>query len=206
MADNQTDKLLEEASTNEDGSEITKKGLSKPTLIKIAIGVLSLLIISATAYFFFMSSDKPSQQETSVESIEDSAAEEDDGTLLETAALNEDPLSKKIQLLELREAAITLKEENLRMKERLMELEGVENLNNAETSVAEDGEKAINSDTAPKAKVKAINGDTAPEAKVKPKSQYSNLYTRNNSQVRGANAEPPPEPKWGKFDPLYNGK
>lgn len=206
MADNERDRLLEEASTNEDGSEVTKKGLSKPTLIKIAIGVVILLVIAAGAYYFFMSSNEPAQQENSIEESVVTDSEGDDSAQSETSATDDSPLSKRTQLLELREAAVTLKEENLRMKARLMELEGPESLN-AEASPAEDGEMAINAEaSAVEDGEMAVDADTAAQAKAKKKSQYSNLYTRDSSPVRDINSKPPPEPKWGKFDPLYRGK
>ena len=206
MADNERDKLLEDTSTNRDGSEVAKKDLSRLTLIKIASGIVSLLIVVTGAYYFFISSDQAAQQENSIEESVATNAEGDDGAQSETSSADENSLPNRIQLLELREAAVILKEENLRMKARLMELEEPKSLN-AETSTVKDGEMAIDSEeSAVEDDELAPDADTTTHAKVKKKSQYSNLYTRDSSPLRDSNTQPPPEPKWGKFDPLYSGK
>lgn len=222
MAENETEELIEDAATDENSSEVEgKKGLSKPTLIKIAIGIVSLLIIAGGAYFFFMTSDEPPQteslEEMPVESLEEMPLSEPDDskpttagedaaegeiTESETPPGDKEPVSEKAQLLEMREAAVELKEENLRMKMRLMELDKLESIN-PEASKPEDGESEADAEALDP---EAADVEVAPKAKVKKKSQYSNLYTRENSPVRETISEPPPEPKWGKFDPLYRGK
>ncbi|PHS70276.1 MAG: hypothetical protein COB23_03950 [Methylophaga sp.] len=66
MAENDVDeKPLENDEPLEDvSSDEEKKGLSKPTIIKIAIGVTLLILLSIGGYFFFASSDEPTPDES----------------------------------------------------------------------------------------------------------------------------------------------
>lgn len=213
MADNERDNALEDISSDEESSEAKTKGLSRSMLIKIAIGVVSLLLIAGGAYFFLMSSEEPTQEtsdpassELDPSSTKNSATEQstlDNSSELAMPSTNND--SQENELLKMREQAVALKEENLRMKEQLMNLEEKDNLaettqpevDNVETNTAEvdkkqGAEKTVVVKTAPKPK---------PET-----NQYSNLYSRDYAPVRNTPSTPPPEPKWGEFDPLYRGR
>ncbi|RKZ78631.1 MAG: hypothetical protein DRQ35_05650, partial [Gammaproteobacteria bacterium] len=63
MADNEIDERLDEDSTDGDESNEEKKGLSKPLIIKIAIGV-AILLLGVGSYFFFIPQDKPPEQDS----------------------------------------------------------------------------------------------------------------------------------------------
>lgn len=191
MADNDRDD-----STDEDSSEEKTKGLSRSTIIKIAIGVVSVLVIAGGAYFFFIPSDQPAPEETLSDEI---AIDENTG--LEAPNVSQD--TQELQLLKMREEAVALKEENLRMKEQLMNLDKKENLN-VETMPSDVDEKTPDI-VEKKDDEKTIDTSTSIKPNVK-KSQYSNLYSRDYAPVRETRTEPPPEPKWGDFDPLYRGK
>lgn len=204
MADKENDDALEDVPSDEDGSNLASKGLSKPTLIKIALGLITLLIVAGGAYFFFM----PSNKSTSVEAVssselaspsstsESSEPENESLTSLEITSINKEQAAENAQLLKMREEAVALKEENLKMKERLSKLEAQQNTN------VEVNEAEVN--TSPLKEDNEIT-EAAPKPKIKT-NQYSNLYTRDYTRVPEPQREPPPEPKWGNFDPLYRGK
>jgi hypothetical protein len=215
MADNETDNTLEESPSEEEGSNLGSKGLSKSMLIKIAIGLITLLLVAGGAYYFFMSSDEVSPEEAAMDAngeitspeliptTSESAGTEGDSPNTETPPLTKEYTAEDIKILKMREEAVALKEENLQMKERLSKLEGAQNPSvetaepDAETTPPE------GDTTTPEDNTKL--SEEAPKAKVKP-NPYANLYTRDDKFVREPQREPPPEPKWGNFDPLYRGK
>ena len=96
------------------------------------------------------------------------------------------------------------------MKERLSILEGTQNPN-VETTIPESDTTTPEGDstapegepTAPEDNTKDSEADSKPKLKTNP---YANLYSRDDTLVREPQREPPPEPKWGNFDPLYRGK
>lgn len=208
MADKKTDDTLEDVPSDEDSSNVASKGLSKPTLIKIAIGLLTLLIIAGGAYFFFISSDEPTSEEAAAETSEPIISPElaSSTPSSETPPINKEYTAEDIHILKMREEAVALKEENLQMKERLSKLEGQQNPNVETTgSEVEIPESAINA-TAPEEVDKKTTEVTAkPKEKT---NQYSNLYSRDYTTTREPQREPtpPPEPKWGSFEPPYRGK
>jgi len=217
MADNETDDTLEEIPPEEGSPNLASKILSKPMLIKIAIGVLTLLLIAGGAYYFFMSSDEPSPEEAALDingeiispdpitSTPTSESSETEGSPpnTETQSVNKEYTAEDIQMLKMREEAVALKEENLQMKERLSKLEGTQN-SNVETTEADADTPSPEGDTAtPEDNSKVTEAEVKPKVKPNP---YANLYSRDDRFVREAQREPPPEPKWGNFDPLYRGK
>jgi len=185
MADNdEIDERLDEDSTDGDESNEEKKGLSKPLIIKIAIGV-TILLIGVGSYFFFIVKDKPSEQE--------SISEVDNLIDTETAP------DMAIKLLEMREEAVTLREQNLSLKQRIMELES-QNTLSGETAkpgeVTKDDKKATNiKQKTPTHKLNAnqyiVNYQDEP---LDYPSRYETI------------SEPAPEPKWGEFAPPYRGE
>lgn len=212
MAEKETDDNLEEGR-----SKFTFKGLSKLTLIKIAIGLVTLLIITGAAYFFLMTTDDKTPEDiispelTASESVE---AESESADNSETAPLAKQYTAEDIQILEMREEAVTLKEQNLQMKERLSKLEGQKDLNakpaeSAENKTTPEDDKNIDADIDVDLDASIDNRVNAKEVVAKPKlktNPYANLYSRDDTLVREPQREPPPEPKWGEFDPLYRGK
>lgn len=79
--DNKDDVVVEE------GDESTKKGLSKPLLIKIIIGVV-VLLAAGGGYFFFMTGDDAASEDEVSEQVE--GEEELDADELEEAELDKD--------------------------------------------------------------------------------------------------------------------
>lgn len=204
MAEKETDDTLEEISPDEDSSSEPEKGLSQALLIKIAIGLLVLLIIAGAAYFFLMPADEPASEVAA--SIEESILSESDVTEDDATTKTLDSpeyTAEDIQLLKMREEAVALKEENLQMKERLSKLESQQNsaVETSNTNV-EIPEPAI--DKAPAEDHKKTT-DATPKPTVK-ENPYANLYSRDYTREREPQRAPPPEPKWGNFDPLYRGK
>jgi flagellar basal body-associated protein FliL len=185
MAENERDERLDEDSMDGDESNEEKKGLSKPLIIKIAIGV-TILLIGVGSYFFFIPKDKSPEQE--------SISEVDN---LVTSDGNTEP-DMATKLLGMREEAVTLREENLSLKQRIMELESQNNLKEeiAKPEEVTTDKKATN--IKQKAPVGKLNTD-----------QYIVNYQDEPDDYRSryeANSEAAPEPKWGEFAPLYRGE
>jgi hypothetical protein len=133
----------------------------------------------------------------------ESAGAEGDSPNTETPSLTKEYTDEDIKILKMREEAVALKEENLQMKERLSKLEGTQSPN-VETTIPESGTTIAEGDT-----TTPEDNTTVSEAVSKPKPKtnpYANLYSRDDTLVREPQREPPPEPKWGNFDPLYRGK
>ncbi|HEC60263.1 hypothetical protein LCGC14_0686490 [marine sediment metagenome] len=225
MADDTIDDASEDASLDEDNANATSKRFSKPTLIKIAIGIVLLLLIAGAAYFFFMPEDQAASQETKdtlddattapeqTSPTTDSDAVESDSTL-ENQPNNKEYSAEQLQLLKLREEAVALKEENLKMKERLNKLEEEQNPN-IEASKPEISEMTNETLADEENDGKTTSIDTQPKTK---QNQYSNLYIKEKAAAqepqskttlpvqRERDITPPPAPKWGEFSPTYNGK
>jgi hypothetical protein len=210
MADKETDDTLEE-----DSSTFASKILSKSMPIKIAIGLLILLSLAGGAYFFFMPADEVTPEKAALDingeiipPISEAAGTEDGLANSETTTLTKEYTAEDVELLKMREEAVALKEENLQMKERLSKLESTQNPNIATTEPAVDTTTPEGDTTNPKAETTTPEDDTKiSEAVAKPKpNPYTNLYSRDDTLVRRPQREPPPEPKWGDFDPLYRGR
>lgn len=215
MADNETDDALEDRTSEEDGSNLGSKRLSKSMLIKIAIGLITLILIAGGAYYFFMSSDQASPEEAAMDAngevispelvptTSESAGTEGDAPDTETPPLTKEYTAEDIKLLKMREEAVALKEENLQMKERLSKLEGAQNSNDEIANPEGDTTTPEGDTSTPEDNTKL--SEDPPKAKLK-QNPYANLYSRDDKFVREPQREPPPEPKWGNFDPLYRGK
>lgn len=165
----------------EDGSEEKKKGLSKPLLIKIAIGVTILIIsVAAGAYFFLGSTDEelePGMEDIGVDNEVQESATEDLGDPMETASK---PEEQRVYNLELREEMVAIKEENLRLKQQINEMGGQADLGSTADSVA-----------------KSMEEDAPPtELKTDPNP----LYYQPDSIESLLPKTPAAEPKWGDFD------
>lgn len=183
MADNEIDERLDEDSTDGDESNEEKKGLSKPLIIKIAIGV-AILLLGVGSYFFFIPQDKPPEQE-SISELDNLIDSSDANTAPEMA----------IKLLEMREEAVSLREENLKLRQRIMELESQDKMK-GETTKPEGDKKATNiQQQSPSRK---LNTDQYIVNYRDDPSDYSVRY--------GPKSVPAPEPKWGEFTPLYQGE
>ena len=213
------DELLEDEASPE---EVKNKWLTKPMIIKIAIGVSILLIGAGVgAYFLLMTDDDPVVDEESViEPIEESInapeettdatanleaeagidmdslidqldsetpadsempveSEQGDATIESAEKPANEKLSNEEKMLKMREEAVTLQEENLRLKQKLMGADP------SETMPVEDSEKAKRDSSI---SVQDVN-------------QYMDLYQDNLEtypSVRKPKAEPVPDPKWGE--------
>jgi hypothetical protein len=212
MADNETDEASEEGSSN-----LASKIFSKPMLLKIAIGLTTLLLVSGGAYFFSMSSDKLSPEEAELDTngkiispqlvtptpTSESAGTESDSPNTETPSLIKEYTTEDIKILKMREEAVALKEENLQMKERLSKLEATPNPNVQITNPESDTSTPEGDTTTPEDNTKLSEAVSEPKPKTNP---YANMYSRDDTLVREPQREPPPEPTWGNFDPLYRGK
>lgn len=188
MADNEIDERLrlDEDSADGDESNEEKKGLSKPLIIKIAVGVI-ILLLAVGSYFFFIPKDKLPEQ---------GAISEVDN-LIESSDANTAP-DMAIKLLEMREEAVSLREENLKLKQRIMELESQKNLK----------EETVKPEEAAKDKKATNIQQQSPSHKLNT-DQYIVNYRDDPSDysVRyGPKSVPAPEPKWGEFAPPYRGK
>ena len=187
MADNdEIAERLDDGPTDEGESSEDKRGLSKPLIIKIGIGI-TVLLIGIGSYFFFISNDKPSEQE--------SISEVDN---LITSNTETAP-DMAIKLLEMREEAVTLREENLSLKQRIMELES-QNTPNGEIVKPEEVTKGDKKATNIKQKT--------PVHKLKT-NQYIVNYQDESLDYPSryeSISEPAPEPKWGEFAPPYRGE
>jgi len=209
MAENEQEEAIEEVADDrlkdEEGEgsseeEVKIKGIPKSLLIKIAIGLGAVLIIGGGigAYFYFMA-DEPIVEELSTELTEEGtdtniSSEDtvDMDNLIDVSGAQpaiEVKLSDKEKILQMREDAVTLQEENLRLKMQLSEIEGdkpeeAEVVDGAEVQPAEDAveEGASNSSEKPGTK------------------KYLDLYgeeAQTYPNVRIPKAEPIPDPKWG---------
>jgi len=204
MAENEDaiEEVADELPTEGDeGEEAKIKGIPKSLLIKIAIGFGVLLIIGGGvgAYFFFMA-DEPVVEEEMSSELTDTDVSSDDSidmdNLIEAPkdasseaegdvdSAVEENLSDAQKILQMREDAVTLQEENLRLKMQLNEIEEMEPVKtegeSAETTVKE-GESIANA---------------KPEIK-----QYLDLYgeeSQSYPSVRMPKREPIPDPKWGE--------
>mgnify|MGYP000022794585 CR=1 FL=1 len=219
-----SDDLLEDESNDESNpEEVKNKWLTKPMIIKIAIGVSVLLIGAGVAtYFLLMSDDPVVDEESLIEQVDEPVNESEDMTdaatnseteaeagidmdsLIEqpnsappadsempveseqgdaTIESAEKPANEKLsdeeKMLKMREEAVSLQEENLRLKQKLMGADP------SETMPVEDSEKAKRDSSI---SVQDVN-------------QYMDLYQDNLEtypSVRKPKAEPVPDPKWGE--------
>ena len=207
MADNEIDEPLEEISddilSEEDGSEEINIKLSKPMLIKIAIGLAVVLIgvgAGAGSYFFLASQDEVAELESTSEEMEQdipTESEQPSDTASENTDLNMPSESEEatIELPEIpandseavitdeegetvesmSEEALVLQEENLQLKKKISELEAQNNL--------EEGMSPL--------KLKAY------QDRLNYQRDLSSYPSRPDPK-----REPTPEPKWGDFDSL----
>ncbi|MDH5358721.1 MAG: hypothetical protein OEW63_08875 [Gammaproteobacteria bacterium] len=211
MADNEIDEPLEEGSDEsvegEEGSPQKKWQISKPTLIKIGIGLAILLLgagIGVGTVLLFSSDEKIS------EPVKTEVIEEEDEFLEEDADLEET----------ITEGTIELPEMVLENQEEVSDVEGVPETVNKPS-------EAIDLPKMPVANTQAMLDDpasadsqeaTAPtieeqkessKSKVIP-SRYIVDYKERSSSYPWdlpqpeAISEPAPEPKWGEFDRLGN--
>lgn len=240
MAENETEELLEEGSDGalmdeegaageaEEGSEPEKKWLSKlslsklniskPTMIKIAIG-LTVLILGVAAYFFFIAKDEVPEPELPIEAVESDSANaidpeteivpEEGGEIelpempiddsapnpLATEDIDKGESSSVVpgskdeatDLIETQEEPSPLEEENLRLKQKISELEAQ---NKSEGTLDNEGVTNVQD--------KASSIPTESELFMSDFEQELRGYPA----VREPNQEPVPEPKWGEFERL----
>jgi len=212
MAENEQEQAIEEVSDDllkddEEGQgeeEAKIKGISKSLLIKIAIGLGVVLIIGGGigAYFYFMA-DEPAIEEVNADltegspdtniSSEDtvdmdnlidvSGAQFSEAESEGTEPVIEEKLSDKEKILQMREDAVTLQEENLRLKMQLSEIEGGQALEAQAESTEAIVEEAASTPSVKSATKKQV--DLFGEE----------LQTYPN--IRKPKAEPVPDPKWG---------
>lgn len=240
MAENETEELLEESSDGalideegdgagkaEDDSEQEKKkwipklNFSKPTIIKIAIGLTVFILgVGVAGYFFFISNDEDPESELPIEAVETDSAIDSDSELIEGALeeevkieLPEVPIDDSVpsppvaegidkddsnaeskdeptDLIEAQEEPSSLEEENLRLKQKISELEANNKSDGAISS--KDGNGIVNDQD------KAFSIQTESELFMSDFEQELRGYPA----VREPNQEPVPEPKWGEFERL----
>ena len=185
--DDEINERLDDNATGEDESNQENKGLSKPTIIKVAIGVI-VLLAGIGSYFFFAPKDKPAEPE-SISEIDNLIESSDNVTSPNMA----------IKILEMREEAITLREENLRLKQRIIELESPDNQQ----------EGAGKSETVPKDDKNPTNIKQQAPARKLNANQY--IVNYQNDRIAYPSryetiSEPAPKPTWGEFAPIYRGE
>lgn len=207
MAEKETDESLENDPLDDDSLNIAPKASNKPILIKIIIGLL-VLLVAGGVYLFFMSSNESTipventpdinekiiPPKTTLPATTSKPAETkgDTANTIEKPIINKVDSAEHLEMLKMRKETAALKEENLKIKEQLKTLE-------AKLADVVKADKQINEKTAkPKVKIKS----------------YNDLYVGNNFLIRPTQPKqpkaektpeaPPPEPKWGNFDPLYS--
>jgi len=208
------DELLEDEASPE---EVKNKWLTKPMIIKIAIGVSILLIgIGVGAYFFLMTDEPIVEEESIIEPIEESINES--GEITDAAANIETEVEASINIDSLIDQAdsetavgteqsddttesnetpatdkLSEKEEILKMREEAVSLQE-ENLRLKQQLM---GLKP--SQTMPVNESEKAKGDSPISAQ--DVNQYMDLYQDNLEtypSVRKPKSEPVPDPKWGE--------
>jgi cytoskeletal protein RodZ len=183
VADNE-----EEKASDVDIAPETKKilGLPRPLLIKVAIGLV-VLLIAAGGYFFFMAEDPspvedPAVAETEVTETNNffNPADKDSSTAKEDTA---DSTNSASTVMDYREQSMSFREENLQLRERIFQLE-------SELT-------AFKSNTKQNA---TTNTNTAATAT---NTSLLHNYGDDSQAFPPIITDPPkprPEPKWGEFD------
>lgn len=221
MADNEVNEQVDDSEDDllmDDGEpEEKKKGLSKPLLIKIAIGLVVTLLIAGGAYFFLMG-DEAQLEEALVESeaMDDKSLTSDSMDSASEATIELD------NLLEAPPESEQLEEQNEPV-EKVVEQEGATNnsVTDIEDSTNEQDLMKIREDVkalqeenlnlkkqmgelgAPqslKPSDEEVNKDTARRIEPMIMEHYSDSYqegSRDYPYVRKPKQEPVPEPKWG---------
>ena len=174
-----------------DGEGADKKilGLAKPLFIKVAIGVLVLIILGGAAAFFLMGSD-----ETPAPTEETTEAEEPAGEFGLINSLDQQskgknkpkegattPAEMSERIMALREEAIMHKEENLQLREQIFALQ---------TELA-----TLKSEGNP-------NNKPANANQRKPDTAFLNSYGDDANAFPPIETDPPkpkPKPRWGEF-------
>ena len=170
MADNEKEK----ASDLEIGPEAKKiLGLTQPFLIKIAIGLV-ILLVAVGGYFFFMTEEPPIEEVAETEMIDEDLLIAPP-TTKDSRNIDEETSSK---MMELREQSMTVREENLELREHIIKLESeliaVKNTN--QQSV----DKNTNLNT-------SVINNYDDESKAFP-------------PIITESTKPRPKPKWGEFE------
>ena len=173
-----------------EGADTKILGLAKPLFIKVAIGVLVLIILGGAAAFFLIGSDEPPAP--AEETTEASEPEGEFGLInsLDQQSKGKDnpekgaatPAEMSERIMVLREEAIMLREENLQLREQIFALQ---------------------------TELTTIKGEGNPNSKPTDGKQQRKPDTAFlNSYGDDANAFPPietdlpkpkPKPRWGEF-------
>lgn len=201
---------------SEGSLNIAPKTSSKSILIKIIIGLLALLITGGI-YLLFMSSDNEPTTlvenasdindtiilpETTLPATTSESVETKDEAVKPT--INKLDSAEYLELLKMRKETATLKEENLKIKEQLKALElKLANLVKADKKTDQKTAK-------PAVKIKSPNDLlVGNELLIRPPTQAKQAKAVKTPEAKIAEKKileaPPPEPKWGDFDPLYSG-
>ena len=164
----------EKASDVEIGPEAKKiLGLPQPLLIKIAIGLV-ILLITVGGYFFFMTEEPPVEEVAETEMIGEDLliappATEDSGNI------DEETSSK---MMELREQSMTVREENLQLREHILKLES------ELIALKNTNQQSVDKNTNLNASVINNYGDDS--------KAFPPIITEPT--------KPRPKPKWGEFE------
>jgi hypothetical protein len=150
-------------------------GLPKPLFLKVAIGLVVLILAGAGA--FFLMGDEAVPAEEAVEMI-------DEDKLVSTPDDNAESEDDKIvdaetaeKMMALREQSVIIKEENVQLREYILELQ---------------------------AEINRINGQLANPANTqrKPNAAFLNNYGNDANAFPPIETEQPkprPKPRWGEF-------
>lgn len=145
MAEQETDNA-EGTDINVGEGEVKKLlGLPQPLVIKIAAGLL-VIILAAIGYLFLMPADEPPVEETATEVIDEDnlIAEPNEAGNASSDQTSSDTIAEmEAKVMELREQNMTLREENLTLREQILQLETAINANNAQAQ-QQNGEAVLN--------------------------------------------------------------
>lgn len=117
-------------------------GLPQPLVIKIAAGLL-VIILAAVGYLFLMPADEPPVEETASEVIDEDNLIADPNKAKSDQASSKTIAEMESKVMDLREQNMTLREENLALREQILQLETAINTNNPQTQ-QQNGEAVLN--------------------------------------------------------------
>lgn len=142
MAEQETGNA-EETDINVGEGEVKKLlGLPQPLVIKIAAGLL-VIILAAVGYLFLMPADEPPVEETASEVIDEDNLIAEPNNAKSDRASSETIAEMESKVMDLREQNMTLREENLALREQILQLETAINTNNPQTQ-QQNGEAVLN--------------------------------------------------------------
>ncbi|NOQ76979.1 MAG: hypothetical protein GQ475_04150 [Methylococcaceae bacterium] len=224
MADNEIDEQVDGSQddllTDEDVSEEKKKGLSKPLLIKIAIGLISTLLIAGGAYFFLMTGDEPQLEEELVESEAVSDENMTDDNMGDSATESTIDVDNLIEVSESEQPQEQMEEQSEPVKEMTEQEPSSNPVTDTQDTTSEQDLMQIREDVKAlqeeNLRLKQQMGELGAPQSLKPSEEgarkdelmriepiteyYSDSYeegSRDYPYVRKPKEEVIPDPKWG---------